>query len=221
MKNLKNTISAIALAALLMVGTTLASTEIITQSASQLTPVLPGEWQQMKESELNGRIYEARIARIEKHLQRTPDGTLVLKPQTHGASLSEEDKMFAKSALYETNKAIKAGEVTVGEKFIVSPTIITRGNYSDVRRHWWGYEIWMNDRQIRHYQNRVQGGMAAAGVIAAVFPPAAEVAGPVAATLGMYAWWIDRQASYGRGIYIRALKLPGRRGIPVWLNDQG
>lgn len=221
MKNLKNTLSAIALAAILMVGTALASTEIITQNAIQLTPVSPRERQQIKGNESNRQTFESRIARIEKLLQRTPDGTLALKSQTRGASLSNEDKKFAESALNEINKAIKAGEVTVGEKLTVSPTSVTRGNYSGVRRHWWGYEIWMNDRQIRYYLNRVQGGAAAAAVIAAVFPPAVEVAGPVAATLGMYGWWIDRQASYGRGIYIKALKTPGRRGIPVWVNDQG
>lgn len=63
--------------------------------------------------------------------------------------------------------------------------------YASVAYYWWGYTLYMDDCLVNDIVFGLVGSAAIAGVIAAVCPPAAPVAGVIAALLAVYGGWLQ------------------------------
>jgi len=117
-------------------------------SYPELTP------EQQREIDLLRQKSEAELARISKHLERLPDGTLALEStETRGTSLSDSDRKLAEATVTEINEAIKAGVLTFDEP----PDEQTRGHNTS-----WGFNALLWKETVTdpagvyrvHYYNR-------------------------------------------------------------------
>lgn len=175
--------------------------QVVTETGRKIT--LTAEQYKMAEQEIAKKEATlSTVAAIEKNLQLKPDGTLALvSANSRAVTLTEEQEKFAELALAKTNSLVKEGSVTVDEKYQVHLTDAGRANYNFIKIYWWGFEIGIKSDIAKKLVHIVALGGVAVGAIAAaavvLFPPAAPVAGVLAAYIALQAAWIEVVSDYG------------------------